>query len=127
MVQFDPTFRRLARLVFGILSVPLLSNAATAAPNGPRVIILGGGVSGVIAARTLHQSGINNFVIVEARDELGGRMMTTTFGGKTIEQGPNWIQGTQTGKGPANPIFTLAKKHNVSTQFNDWSGSVSEC
>ncbi|KJA15151.1 hypothetical protein HYPSUDRAFT_194639 [Hypholoma sublateritium FD-334 SS-4] len=124
MVQFNSTFRRLATLFLRALSVPHLSNAAAAASNGPRVLILGGGVSGVIAARTLHQSGIDNFVIVEARDELGGRMMTTTFGGKTIEQGANWIQGTQTGKGPANPIFTLAKKHNVSTQLNDWSGSV---
>lgn len=84
-------------------------------------------MAGVIAARTLHDKGINNFLIVEARDELGGRMQTESFGGKIIEQGPNWIQGTQTDNGPANPIYTLAKKHNISTQFNDWFDSVSEC
>lgn len=32
-----------------------------------RVLILGGGVAGVIAARTLHEQGITNFTIVEAR------------------------------------------------------------
>jgi len=90
-----------------------------------KVLILGGGVAGVIAARTLHQNGIDNFLVVEARDELGGRMMSYTFANKTIEQGANWIQGTQTGNGPANPIFELAKKHNVATQFNNLYGSVS--
>ncbi len=31
------------------------------------VLILGGGVAGVIAARTLHEQGITNFTIVEAK------------------------------------------------------------
>ena len=38
--------------------------------------------------------------------------------------GANWIQGTQTDDGPANPIWTLAQKHNLSTHFNDWFGSI---
>ncbi|KAH9477058.1 Polyamine oxidase 6 [Psilocybe cubensis] len=116
------------------LSCSRFAYAATTAPPSPKppattkhhqVLILGGGVTGVIAARTLHERGIDDFVIVEARNELGGRMQTATFANRTIEQGPNWIQGTQEGNGPANPIFTLAKKHGVKTQFNDWFGSVS--
>ncbi|KAF9040119.1 hypothetical protein BJ165DRAFT_359195 [Panaeolus papilionaceus] len=101
---------------------------ASPAPDATKrfkVLILGGGVTGVIAARTLHQNGIEDYAIVEARSELGGRMQTKEFAGRIIEQGPNWIQGTQEGNGPANPIFTLANKHNISTQFNDWFGSVS--
>jgi len=90
-----------------------------------KVLILGGGVAGVIAARTLHQNGIDDFLVVEARHELGGRMMSYTFANKTIEQGANWIQGIQTGNDSVNPIFELAKKHNITTQFNDLSGSVS--
>ena len=89
-------------------------------PKHHKVLILGGGVAGVIAARTLHQNGIDDFVIVEARHELGGRMMSHSFGGKTIELGANWIQGTQTGNGPANPIFELAKKHNIKSQSNNF-------
>ena len=90
-----------------------------------KVLILGGGVAGVIAARTLHQNGIDDFLIVDALDDLGGRMMSHKFAGKTIELGANWIQGTQAGDGLANPIFELAKKHNITTQFNDWFGSIS--
>lgn len=117
----------LACFILGIASLAHPASAAATASTSPKVLILGGGVTGVIAARTLHEQGISNFLIIEARSELGGRMMNKTFGGKTIEQGPNWIQGTQTGNGPPNPIFTLAKKHKVKTQFNDWFGSVSEC
>lgn len=94
------------------------------------VLILGGGVAGVIAARTLHERGHDNFLIVEARDELGGRMQTKTLGtgnhSFTVEQGPNWVQGTQTGNGPANPILLLTEKHHVKTQFNDLDGSISK-
>jgi polyamine oxidase len=87
-------------------------------------------MAGVIAARTLHERGHDTFTIIEARDELGGRMRNKTFGepGRqfTVEQGPNWVQGTQTGNGPANPIFELVKKHDVKTAFNDLLGSVCE-
>ncbi|KAF9529044.1 amine oxidase [Crepidotus variabilis] len=59
-------------------------------------------------------------------------MMSKTFGSKskgngtqyTIEQGANWIQGTQEGDGPANPIFELANKHGLKSQYNDWFGSI---
>ena len=90
-----------------------------------KVLILGGGIAGVIAARTLHQNGIDDFLIVDALNELGGRVMSQNFAGITMEMGATWVQGTQTGNGPANPIFELVKKHNITTQFNDWFGSIS--
>lgn len=107
--------------------VQLSTRGSSSGGKNTSVLILGGGVTGVIAARTLHERGFDNFRIVEARDELGGRMQTKTIGGNfTVEQGPNWVQGTQTGDGPANPILLLAQKHNVTTQFNDLFGSLSK-
>lgn len=92
------------------------------------VLILGGGVAGVIAARTLHEQGIDDFVIVEAREELGGRLMTHPFGVPDkkyiVELGANWVQGTQTGDGTENPIWALAKKHNISTHSSDYFDSI---
>jgi len=44
------------------------------------VLILGGGVSGIIAAKTLTEQGITNFKIIEAREELGGRLHSEVFG-----------------------------------------------
>jgi polyamine oxidase len=85
-------------------------------------------MAGVIAARTLHEQGIDDFIIVEAKIELGGRMIPKPFGvpGRqvTVEMGPNWIQGTQQGDGPANPIWELALKHNLTTVYNDLYGSI---
>ncbi|KDQ23864.1 hypothetical protein PLEOSDRAFT_162138 [Pleurotus ostreatus PC15] len=93
--------------------------------SNPRILVLGGGVAGIIAARTLHQNGLDNFLIIEARDEIGGRLRSHTFGnGTTIELGANWVQGTQVGGGPSNPIWDLARKHNVTTVFNDYSSII---
>jgi polyamine oxidase len=124
------------------LSLPVLPPAAndfTGAPatgerlarqaNDPPVLILGGGMAGVIAARTLATQGITNFLIVEARDELGGRMYSTTFGAPnrelTVELGANWIHGTQEGNGPANPIYDLALKHGLVVVESDAHTSLS--
>lgn len=62
-----------------------------------KVVILGGGVAGIIAARTLSRAGIQDFIIVEARHELGGRMMSRKLDNLTIELGPNWVEGTISG------------------------------
>ncbi|KAI0253801.1 amine oxidase [Lactifluus subvellereus] len=93
-----------------------------------QVLILGGGVAGVMAAETLHRRGINSFKIIEARDVLGGRMKSFSFGtpGRkyVLELGADWIHGTQTNDGPSNPIYDLARKHNLSTQPNHYRGSM---
>ncbi len=98
-------------------------------PKDAQVLILGGGVSGIIAARTLHQQGISNVIIVEARDELGGRMRSHSFGSTgntvTVEVGANWVHGTQTEDGPVNPMWELAKKHQISTQSSAFLTSIS--
>ncbi|KAH9009679.1 amine oxidase [Lactarius pseudohatsudake] len=106
-------------------AAPDVSGApASGAPYSRRapdtqVLILGGGVAGITAARMLVTNGITDFLIVEARDELGGRMRSATFGAPnrqlTIEVGANWIHGTQEGNGPANPMYELALKHNLKT------------
>ncbi|KAG2155218.1 uncharacterized protein EDB93DRAFT_1239154 [Suillus bovinus] len=121
-------------LGFAAFATALPSSPSTTHNNhrstkDPKVLILGGGVAGVIAARTLHLNGVNEFLIVEARDELGGRMQNYTIAGipgklYTVELGPNWIQGTQTDNGKANPILTLARKYNVTNQPSDLDGSI---
>lgn len=94
-----------------------------------QVLILGGGVAGIMAARALHDRGMNNFKVIEARETLGGRMKSLSFGVAdrqyVLELGADWIHGTQTNNGPSNPIFDLARKHNLSTQPNHYRGSMS--
>ncbi|KAI0070410.1 amine oxidase [Panus rudis PR-1116 ss-1] len=109
----------------GVLAAPIEHERKDA-----KVLILGGGVAGVIAARTLHEQGIPDFLIVEARHELGGRLMDKQFGDEelgrryTVELGANWVQGTQTGRGPVNPVWSLARKHDVNTRRSHFFESI---
>jgi polyamine oxidase len=122
----------------GLSSLPSLIASAMAAPTQQshvsepsdfQVLILGGGITGVMAAETLHQRGIDNFKIIEARETLGGRMKSFLFGAAgrehVLELGADWIHGTQTDNGPSNPMFDLARKHNLSTQPNHYHDSMS--
>ncbi|KAF8446869.1 amine oxidase [Kalaharituber pfeilii] len=81
------------------------------------VLILGGGMTGITAARSLaNELNITDFLLVEARHELGGRMQNTKIGNTTIEFGANWIQSLGN-----NPIYSLAKKYNVMNVRSIWT------
>lgn len=56
-------------------SVHRSSHNSIAGLHDPTVLILGGGVAGVIAARTLAENGITSFTIVEARGQSGVHVM----------------------------------------------------
>ncbi|KZT43340.1 amine oxidase [Sistotremastrum suecicum HHB10207 ss-3] len=103
----------------------LLSSPVVSSPLPPfypaknaSVIIIGAGVTGIIAARTLAQRGVSDFLIVEGREEIGGRLQDIQFGTNsvTLELGANWIHGTQEGEGPANPIWLLAQNCQLDTR-----------
>lgn len=99
-----------------------------------KVAILGGGVSGISALLNLTDAGIDDFMVIEARDELGGeiylfeiydihvylsmyyigRAQIAPFAGVNVELGCNWVQGLG-----SNPINQLALKYNLSTVHDD--------
>ncbi|MFI0820828.1 flavin monoamine oxidase family protein [Streptomyces sp. NPDC021098] len=58
------------------------------------VIVVGGGVAGLIAARELGRTG-RSVVVLEARDRLGGRVWTDHRLGRDLEIGGTWLHWTQ--------------------------------
>ncbi|XP_052794276.1 uncharacterized protein LOC128227614 [Mya arenaria] len=87
--------------------------------KGGRILILGAGISGITAAKTLHEAGHQNFRIIEASGRLGGRIHEATLGSHTVELGAMWIYG----KG-SNPLYDLAMKYNISlvgSAVDDWT------
>jgi monoamine oxidase len=58
------------------------------------VIIIGGGLAGVTAAREVQNAGLR-CVILEARDRLGGRVWSSELAGHAVELGATWIHWTQ--------------------------------
>jgi phytoene dehydrogenase-like protein len=52
----------------------------------PNTIIIGGGLTGLVAARKLHENGID-FLLLEATDRVGGRVKTDVIDGFRLDYG----------------------------------------
>ena len=55
-----------------------------------KVLVIGGGPAGIQAAATLKENGIDDYLILEATDELGAHLKTVDFGGRTFAPGYIW-------------------------------------
>ncbi|KAL8171490.1 hypothetical protein V2J09_023294 [Rumex salicifolius] len=84
--------------------------------NRYSVIIVGAGIS---AAKTLSENGVEDFVILEASDRIGGRILKEDFGGVSVELGAGWIAGV--GGPKSNPVWDLAADCGLRTFFSDYS------
>jgi monoamine oxidase len=74
------------------------------------VAIIGGGLSGLTSARDLHRAGCESFVVLEARNRVGGRTYDHDLGHSVIsEGGGQWIGPGQTA------IADLARQLEIDT------------
>ena len=76
------------------------------------VLILGGGIAGVAAAKTLHDRGVTNLLILEAMDRLGGRLRAIQVplagsGPITVNSGANFIQGYDPAQPDRHPLVQI--------------------
>lgn len=107
--------------------VPPYDNSTASSSNSTctktTVAVLGAGLAGIITAQALSNQSIDDFIIVEYNDIIGGRVAHTTFGGYTVELGANWVQGLDSGVpgGPVNPIWVLAQKYNLSNTYSNYT------
>lgn len=82
------------------------------APKRVDVIVVGAGLAGLTAARSLVKAG-RSVMVLEARSRVGGRTLNHDLGpeypGKIIEVGGQWVGPTQ------DHVLTLAKELGVDT------------
>ncbi|MCF8259311.1 MAG: FAD-dependent oxidoreductase [Melioribacteraceae bacterium] len=71
--------------------------------SGEKVYVIGAGISGIAAARKLHNAGVD-VTILEARNRLGGRIWTDRSLGLPVDLGASWIHGPSV----ENPIKKIA-------------------
>lgn len=79
-----------------------------------KVIVVGGGMAGIAADRTLHDAGFD-VTILEARGRLGGRTHTDHSLGTPIDLGASWIHGVD-----GNPMAPLAEKLKIANGYTDF-------
>ena len=58
------------------------------------VVVVGAGLSGLAAARSLSGRGLH-VAVLEARDRVGGRTLSRRIGGDVLDLGGQWIGPTQ--------------------------------
>ena len=90
------------------------------------VLVLGAGMAGITAAKTLSQDyNINNFLILEGMDDIGGRVRSVPFGGINIELGANWIEGVLGKYTPqVNPLWLLKERYGLEGTVSNYSDLV---
>ncbi|KAI0803479.1 putative flavin-containing polyamine oxidase [Xylaria sp. FL0064] len=93
-----------------------------------KVAILGAGIAGITIAQALSNHSITDFLILEYKDHIGGRVHSEPFGinsdGKpfVVEYGANWIQGLGGRSGKReNPIWTFEQKWNIKNHPSNYT------
>ena len=60
--------------------------------HSPTVVVIGGGISGIAAARALSDASVK-VILLESRNRLGGRVHTDYSFGCPVDMGASWLHG----------------------------------
>ena len=111
----------LAGLVVGCSDDPAPAGSANderEGAAGQSVVVVGAGVSGLAAARTLADAGIE-VVVLEAGPRTGGRVRTDRSLAAPFDVGASWIHGTR-----GNPVTELAEDARTPTVELDFDDLI---
>jgi len=87
-------------------------------PNHFDVIIIGAGLAGLSAARTFIDANITNILILEAQQQVGGRVQTESIDdGFVFDYGAQWIHGQD-----RNPVYEFAKEQGLLSDDPSFEG-----
>lgn len=107
-----------APIYLPILARPLPTPTPMPTTTPPQVLVVGSGMAGLAAARTLHDAGVT-VRVVEARARIGGRVWSDSRLGLPLDLGASWIHGVR-----GNPIAELADRYGLATAPTDYDNNV---
>ena len=73
------------------------------------VVVVGGGLSGLVAAHRLVQAGVRSLWVLEAKDRVGGRTLNEAAHGGQVESGGQWVGPSQ------RRVLALAQELGIGT------------
>ncbi|KAJ7327250.1 hypothetical protein JRQ81_017009 [Phrynocephalus forsythii] len=85
----------------------------------PRIVVIGAGLAGLSATKTLLESGFTDVTLLEATGRIGGRVQSVKLGNATFELGATWIHGSN-----GNPVYHLAEDNGLLEETTDDERSV---
>jgi len=105
-MRSDKNNLRRLLLKAGVASMVAPRVVFASTPTNPEVVIIGAGIAGLEAARTLHSKGIS-FVVVEANNRIGGRVHTNNdIFGVPFDMHAHWMSYPS-----ANPLIKYGKNN----------------
>src|SRR5690606_14732544 len=98
---------------------------ATESDRNVDVIVVGAGLAGLCAARRLAERGAS-YIVLEARDRVGGRTLSQSLAGSMIDLGGQWIGPTQHRLAAlANELGVATfPQYHAGTKLLSWGGKL---
>uniref|UniRef100_K7M8C0 Amine oxidase domain-containing protein n=1 Tax=Glycine max TaxID=3847 RepID=K7M8C0_SOYBN len=85
----------------------------------PTLIVIGAGISGIAAARCLHDASFK-VIVLESRDRIGGRIYTDYSFGCPVDMGASWLHGACN----ENPLAPLIRALGLTLYHTGGDNSV---
>lgn len=86
----------------------------------PRVVVIGAGIAGLVAAYELKKRGVQ-VTVLESDSRVGGRLSTENINGISIDQGAQFLS---TSYSTLNPIINDLGLNNYLVEVAPWTGLV---
>ena len=114
------TTTRVVLMLFLLLMVER-SSSSPVKVNKTKVLILGAGLAGIKAAKTLLDKGITDFLILDGKNYTGGRIHAVPFMGLNIEAGANWVHFTdEEFTAPLVKLKDAKKMNGIRCNYSDF-------
>ena len=101
-----------------LISPSVLASSSGGINSDKTVVVIGAGIAGLTAAKTLKNNGFK-VLVLESQAKIGGRICTNRQLGFAFDEGASWIHGPA-----SNPITNIARQAGATTYLTDDDLSV---